>query len=84
MGTKLQYATNVLETTPNTSSIVPIQLDECNYLRYRSIKEKVLESSTSAGLGKIQDSMDRMLEKCSIESIKKTMLMHEDIFKHQV
>lgn len=84
MGTKLQYATNVLAATPNTSSIFPIQLDECNYLQHRSIKEKVLETSTSAGLGKIQDSMDRVLEQCSIESIRKTMLMHENIFKQQV
>ncbi|XP_073227052.1 uncharacterized protein [Cicer arietinum] len=37
------------------------------------------------GINKLQGPiMDRMLDRNNIESIKRTMQMHEDIFKHQV
>ncbi|KAK9275347.1 hypothetical protein L1049_022611 [Liquidambar formosana] len=81
MGTKLQSAINPLATSPTSGSFTLNSVDDWDYFQGKVLKEKYLQRT---GLDKLQDSMDRMLEQHNIESIKKTMLMHEDIFKHQV
>lgn len=82
MGTKLQSAINPLATSPTSSSFTLNSVDDWDYFQGKGLKEKYLQRT---GLDILQDSMDRMmLEQHNIESIKKTMLMHEDIFKHQV
>ncbi|GAV76016.1 hypothetical protein CFOL_v3_19491 [Cephalotus follicularis] len=70
MGTELDYAINLLATSSNSSSFNVLSVDDWDYQRI--------------GMDKFHSSMDRMLERHNIESIKKTMQMHEVIFKHQV
>ncbi|XVF69981.1 hypothetical protein PTKIN_Ptkin11bG0124600 [Pterospermum kingtungense] len=83
MGTKLERAINPLASSQNANS--------CNfnvhfvddYFRTRTLKENCQKI---IGLDRFCSSldMDRVLERNSMESIRKTMQMHEDIFKHQV
>jgi hypothetical protein len=72
MGTKLEYAVNLLATSPNSNSFTVHCVDDWEHFQNRGLK------------GNLEDSMDRNLEKHNIESIKKTMQMHEDVFKNQV
>ncbi|PSS01335.1 Exocyst complex component like [Actinidia chinensis var. chinensis] len=82
MGTKLQYAMNpLITTTPNSDSFSVSTFNDWDCFQYKGLKAK---DTTSTVLNRFEDSMDRFLEQHNIESIKKTMLMHEDIFKHQV
>ncbi|KAI8570015.1 hypothetical protein RHMOL_Rhmol01G0000500 [Rhododendron molle] len=82
MGTRIQYAMNALATTPTSNSFSVSKIDVWNYFRSKALKE-YLESSVANS--KFKESMARrMIEQQKLESIKMTMLMHEDIFKHQV
>lgn len=82
MGTRIQYAMNALATTPTSNSFSVSKIDVWDYFRSKAMKE-YLESSVANS--KFKESMARrMIEQQKLESIKMTMLMHEDIFKHQV
>ncbi|KAJ4957800.1 hypothetical protein NE237_024911 [Protea cynaroides] len=50
----------------------------------RTPKRFLKENIKKACLDKFQDSMDRLFEQFNTESVRKTMLMHEEIFKEQV
>ncbi|XP_059636600.1 uncharacterized protein LOC132278749 [Cornus florida] len=80
MGTKIQYAIDPLAASPNNNFDVNWLGDWDNFLNKKGPKL----SLESAALNKFHNSTDRMLDQHNIESIKKTMLMHEDVFKHQV
>lgn len=81
MGTKIVYNINLLAASPNSSSFTV----RCvNYWeRFRNSRLKGNCSRT--GVDNFGDPMDKKLEKQHIlEPIKRTMQMHEDVFKHQV
>ncbi|KAJ4830501.1 hypothetical protein Tsubulata_012823 [Turnera subulata] len=82
MGTKLDYAINLLATSQNSSSISVQYLDEQPYLQARELNRNHQITRS----GKISSLMDRtmMPDKNNPDFIRKTMQMHEDIFKHQV
>ncbi|MBA0826136.1 hypothetical protein Goarm_011020 [Gossypium armourianum] len=70
MGTKLKCAINPLATSQNSSKLSFTVHFVDDYFRTRVVKENC--------------QMERALEKQHMESIRKTMQMHENIFKHQV
>ncbi|KAK2646257.1 hypothetical protein Ddye_021452 [Dipteronia dyeriana] len=82
MGTKIEYAIDPLASAiPNGNSFTTVVhgVDDWQYFQTRElIKNKPLKINFR------YYSMDRTLEKHNIESIKKTMQIHEDIFKYQV
>ncbi|XP_073259810.1 uncharacterized protein [Populus alba] len=79
MGTKLEYAINVLATSQNSSSVSVRCVDDLEYLQTRGLSKDLQVS----GIDKFCSSMDRMPEKHNIDFIKKTMQLHDDIFKQQ-
>ncbi|KAL9399494.1 hypothetical protein Peur_008455 [Populus x canadensis] len=80
MGTKLEYAINLLATSHNSSSVSVRCVDDLEYLQTRGLSKDLQVS----GIDKFCSSMDRMPEKHNIDFIKKTMQLHDDIFKQQV
>ncbi|KAM4087805.1 hypothetical protein ACB094_07G023400 [Castanea mollissima] len=80
MGTKLEYAVNLLATSPNSNSFTVHCVDDWEHFQNRGLKGNCYITVVDS----FEDSMDRKLEKHNIESIKKTMQMHEDVFKNQV
>ncbi|XP_031251693.1 uncharacterized protein LOC116116703 [Pistacia vera] len=82
MGTKIEYAINPLAASTNTNSFdfnAHHRVDDWDYFQSREVKK--FQRTREDGF---RNSMDRMLEKHNIDSIKRTMQIHEDIFKHQV
>ncbi|TKY54552.1 hypothetical protein E2542_SST18964 [Spatholobus suberectus] len=75
MGTKIEYSINLLATLVDSNNIGVGGAD---------VWEHYQNKHQRTGINKLQGPMDRMLDRNNIESIKKTMQMHEDIFKHQV
>ncbi|EOY31918.1 A-kinase anchor protein 9, putative isoform 3 [Theobroma cacao] len=80
MGTKLECAVNPLATSQNSNSCSFTVHFVDDYFRTRTLKE----NCQKIGLERSGSCMDRMLERHNMESIRKTMEMHEDTFKHQV
>ncbi|XP_011011830.1 PREDICTED: uncharacterized protein LOC105116261 isoform X2 [Populus euphratica] len=80
MGTKLEYAINLLATSQNSSSVGVRCVDDLEYLQTRGLSKDLQVGGTD----KFCSSMDRMPEKHNIDVIKKTMQLHDDIFKQQV
>lgn len=81
MGTKIEHAVDPLTATSTNSNhgfTLQYRVDDCNYLQARKLN-KFQKTDNN-----FSDSMEKMLEKHSIESIKKTMQVQEKIFKHQV
>lgn len=80
MATKFQYALNPFATASNNSFAVN-QIGDWGYSRETGARWQ-LEKST---LHHFKYSMDHEMFKFQkIESIKETMLLHEDIFQRQV
>lgn len=80
MATKFQYAINPLATASNNSLAVN-QNSDWGYSRETGARGQSEESA----LHHFKHSMDHeMFDLQKIESIKKTMLLHEDIFQRQV
>ncbi|CAJ1941819.1 unnamed protein product [Sphenostylis stenocarpa] len=75
MGTKIDYSINLLATLVDSSNLAVGGVD---------VWEHYQNKHQRTGIKKLQGPMDRMLDRNNVESIKKTMQMHEDIFKHQV
>ena len=80
MGTKLEYAINLPATSQNSVSVSARCVDDMEYLQTGG-HSKDLKAS---GIDKFCSSMDRMPEKHNRDFIKKTMQLHDDIFKQQV
>ncbi|KAJ1433464.1 hypothetical protein SESBI_05998 [Sesbania bispinosa] len=81
MGTKIEYSINLLATLVDSNNIAVGGVDVWQY--YQN-KGRLTNNRHSIGINKLEGPMDRRLDRNNIESIKKTMQMHEDIFKHQV
>ncbi|XWS70959.1 hypothetical protein CRYUN_Cryun03dG0095600 [Craigia yunnanensis] len=73
MGTKLEFAINPLASSQSSNSCSFTVHFVDDYFRTRALKEN-----------RQKIGFDRVLERHNMESIRKTMQMHEDIFKHQV
>ncbi|XP_048325135.2 uncharacterized protein LOC107403651 isoform X1 [Ziziphus jujuba] len=80
MGTKIEYAVNLLGTSPNSNSFTVHGVDDWNYFLNTGLKVKSRRSKLE---NKIHNFMDRMLGKHNVDSIRRTMQMHEDIFNYQ-
>ncbi|KAL3532788.1 hypothetical protein ACH5RR_006309 [Cinchona calisaya] len=78
MATEFQYATNPLARTVSNNSFAVYQLGDWGYSRD-------IVAIETWPLHHLKHSMDERFDlQQNIESIKKTMLMHEDIFRRQV
>lgn len=55
-------------------------MDDWDYFKNKELKVDFKRTC----IDKLHNSMDRILEQNNVETIKKTMMMHEDMFKHQV
>lgn len=75
MGTKIEYSINLLATLVDSNNLAVGGVD---------VWEHFQNKHQRTGINKLQGPMDRMLDRNNVESIKKTMQMQEDIFKHQV
>lgn len=75
MGTKIEYSINLLATLVDRNNLAVGGVD---------VWEHYQGKHQRSGINKLQGPMDRMLDRNNIESIKKTMQVHEDVFKHQV
>ncbi|KAF5749373.1 hypothetical protein HS088_TW04G01342 [Tripterygium wilfordii] len=80
MGTKLEYAINLLDTSTSSNSFTVHFVDD--HLDYFSSKR--LKDNQRTSVVKFSDSINRMAENHNLDTIRKTMQMHEDIFKQQV
>lgn len=81
MGTELQYVLNLLSTlSTKHGDIVKIRTAEFSPISRKGL----LKDKFQTGFSQIQESMERMLEQHNRESMKKTMLKQEEIFKEQV
>ncbi|KAJ6731555.1 hypothetical protein OIU79_002803 [Salix purpurea] len=79
-GKELEHAINLLATSQNSSSISVHCMDDLEYLQTRGLEKNLQVSGTD----KSGSSTDRMPDKHHTDFIKKTMQLHEDIFKQQV
>ncbi|KAJ6362534.1 hypothetical protein OIU78_002853 [Salix suchowensis] len=77
MGTKLEHAINLPATSQNSVSVSARCVDDMEYLQTRGL-------SKASGIDRFCSSIDRMPEKHNTDFIKKTMQLHDDIFKQQV
>jgi len=75
MGTKIEYSINLLATIVDSTNLAVGGVDVWEHYQNKNQRTEIR---------KLQGPMDRMLDRNNVESIKKTMQMHEDIFKHQV
>ncbi|KAF8042574.1 hypothetical protein BT93_A1034 [Corymbia citriodora subsp. variegata] len=82
MGTELQYAVNPLGAAASPSShIFSFHcVNDRDYFQNRELGESIRDT----GVNKFIDPMDQVAKKHNVESIRKTIQMHEDIFKQQV
>ncbi|CAJ1975883.1 unnamed protein product [Sphenostylis stenocarpa] len=81
MGTKIEYSINLLASSAvESNNFIVGGVDVWEHYQNKG----VTNNHFSFGVNKLQDPMDRMFDRNNIESIKKTMQMHEDIFKQQV
>lgn len=80
MGTKIEYSINLLASSVESNNFTVDGVDVWKHYQNKG----VTNNNFSIGVNKLQDPMDRMLDRNNVESIKRTMQMHEDIFKHQV
>ncbi|XP_077236794.1 ras guanine nucleotide exchange factor Q-like protein [Tasmannia lanceolata] len=83
MGTKLHHALNPLATFPkNNGDSVDIGFDTTE--SWDCSTERIQKENTRTSFNQLQESMDRLLEQCNKESVRKMMLKHEEIFNEQV
>ncbi|KAJ1393054.1 hypothetical protein SESBI_35232 [Sesbania bispinosa] len=81
MGTKIEYSINPLASIADSNNKFTVGgVDVWEHYQNKGLTN----NHCSIGVNKLQDPLDRMLDRNNIESIKKTMQMQEDIFKHQV
>lgn len=90
--TKFEYSINfnnlLGSTSPNSNNFTTTNnttvngVDNWDY--FHNTGRKVKYHKTTRLCDKINTSINRMLDKKNVDSIKKTIQMHEDIFKQQV
>ncbi|KAM1833188.1 hypothetical protein ACFX13_023036 [Malus domestica] len=81
MGTKIEYMINILGSSQNSSSLTVHRVDDWDYFQKTGLKEKYQKARVEDALWNLTD---KMLDKHSMDIIKKTMQMHEDTFKYQI
>ncbi|KAK4265500.1 hypothetical protein QN277_026548 [Acacia crassicarpa] len=88
MGTKVEYSINLLAAaaTPVESNNLTVKKSVDVWENYQNNKELSNNKGDDQIGTKNQQfsSMERMVDTNNLEFIRKTMQMHEDIFKHQV
>ncbi|KAJ7955807.1 A-kinase anchor protein 9, putative isoform 1 [Quillaja saponaria] len=82
MGTKLEYFVNLLAALPDSNNLTVGHVDVWEHFQNQGLRKSY--HIHRIGVDKLQSLMDRMIDRNNTESIKKTMQMHEDTFKHQV
>ncbi|XP_061353064.1 uncharacterized protein LOC133297858 [Gastrolobium bilobum] len=80
MGTKIDYSMNLLASSVDSNKFTVGGVNVWEHYQNKGLTN----NHCSIGVDKLQDPMDRMHDRNNLESIKKTMQMHEDIFKNQV
>lgn len=84
MGTKVEYSINLLAaatSVDNNNINVKKSMDAWENYQNKGLSNK----GDHIGTNNLQfSSMQRMVDSNNLESIRNTMQMHEDIFKHQV
>lgn len=80
MGTKIEYAINLLAASPESKTYTVHFMDDWEHLKNIGLKGKCYRTLVD----NFEDFMEKKLEKHDVQSIKRTMQMHEDVFKHQV
>ncbi|XP_061995147.1 uncharacterized protein LOC133713037 [Rosa rugosa] len=82
MGTKIEYSINILGgASQGSNSLAVHRVDDWDYFQKSGLKEKYQKTRFEDNL---RNSMDRMLDKHNMDTIRKTMQMHEDTFRHQI
>lgn len=82
MGTKIEYSINILGgASEGSNSLAVRRVDDWDYFQKSGLKKKYQNTRFEDNL---RNSMDRMLDKHKIDTIRKTMQMHEDTFRHQI
>ena len=81
MGTKIEYSINLLASSVDSNNFTDGGMDMWEHYQKKGLTNN---NHYNIGDNKLQDPMDRMPDRNNIESIKKTMQMHEEVFKHQV
>ncbi|XP_050373668.1 uncharacterized protein LOC126791278 [Argentina anserina] len=81
MGTKVEYSTNILGASQRSNSLAVHRVDDWDCFQKSGLKQKYQNTRFEDNL---RYSMDRMLDKRNMDSIRKTMQMHEDTFRHQI
>ena len=80
MATNIEYYINFLSSSVDSNKLTVDGVDAWEHYQNRGLRS----NDHKIGNHKFQDPMERKPDKNNIESIKKTMQMHEDIFKQQV
>lgn len=81
MGTKIEYSINILGASQSSNSLAVHRVDDWDYFQKVGLKQKYQKTRFEDNL---RYSVDRMLDKHNMDTIRKTMQMHEDTFRHQV
>lgn len=83
MGTKLHQMNNLFTTLQKTNcNVVNAGLRSSDI---GAISDNIsLKVSVVGGLNQLKASMERQLDCCDTDSLRNTMLKHEEIFKQQV
>ncbi|XP_028751332.1 uncharacterized protein LOC114711148 [Neltuma alba] len=81
MGTKVEYSVNLLAATSvDSKNLSAKSVDVWENYQNNGLSNKVDQIGTK----NLKFPMERMVDRNNLEFIRKTMQMHEDIFKHQV
>lgn len=82
MGTKVEYSINLLAATSVDSNNLTVKSVDV----WENSQNKRLTSNKGDQVGtrNLQFSMEKMVDRNNVEFIRKTMQMHEEIFKQQV
>lgn len=88
MGTRLEPTFNPLATSAHSSNTFTVERVndwQHNFQDYSTrLPPQFFYTSAMAGLDKFQEAVNKMLQKGEVDAIKKTMQVHEDVFKNQV
>lgn len=87
MGTRLEPTFNPLATSAHSSNtLFTVQrVNEWHHFQDSTrLPPKLHTPAAMAGLDKFQESVNKMLHKGEVDSIRNTMQVHEDVFKNQV
>ena len=83
MGTKIEYALHPLGASSQHPKRFSVHgVDDWDYFQKTGVVK--VKCSTTGLEVKAKSAVDRTMDRYNADSIKRTMQMHEDTFKHQV